>query len=60
VSKLHTTQEAADALGITVERVRQLAKALDLRTLGRQFVITDKDIKKMAARKTQPGPAKGR
>ncbi|HEX7313312.1 MAG TPA: helix-turn-helix domain-containing protein [Pyrinomonadaceae bacterium] len=59
MSNLLTTQQAADALGISTERVRQLAKALDLPTLGRQFVITEKDVKKMAARKTQRGPVKG-
>lgn len=58
MSKLLTTREAADALGISTERVRQLAKALNLPTLGRQFVITEKDVKKMAARKTQRGPVK--
>lgn len=58
MSKLLTTREAADALGITTERVRQIAKELDLPRLSRQFVITDKDVKKMAARKTQRGPEK--
>lgn len=58
MSKLFTTQEAADTLGITTERVRQLAKELDLPRLSRQFVITEKDVKKMATRKTQRGPEK--
>jgi hypothetical protein len=60
VSKLFTTQEAADALGISTERVRQLAKELDLPRLNRSPVITEKDLKKMAARKTQRGPVKGK
>lgn len=59
MSNLLTTQQAADALGISTERVRQLAKELDLPQLGRQFVITERDVKKMAARKTQRGPLKG-
>jgi hypothetical protein len=55
--KINTTESVADALGITVKRVQQLAKEMKLRRLGRQFVITEKDVKKMASRKTQRGPA---
>jgi hypothetical protein len=58
MSKILTTQEAADTLGISTERVRQLAKELDLPRLNRSPIITEKDIKKMAARKTQRGPEK--
>lgn len=55
--KINTSESVADALGITVKRVQQLAKEMGLPRLGRQFVITDSDVKKMAARKTQRGPA---
>lgn len=59
-----STEDAAKMLStpdvpVSVRRVQQLAKELHLPRLGRQFVITDKDVKKMAARKTQPGPVKG-
>lgn len=43
-------------LGTSERRVQQLAEELELPRLGRQFVITEKDVKKMAARKTQRGP----
>lgn len=56
--RIKTTQEVADALGITVKRVQQLAEEMGLPRLGRQFVITEKDEQKMAARKTQRGPTK--
>lgn len=59
MSKLLTTKEAAETLGTSERRVQQLAEELGLPRLGRQFVITDKDVKKMAARKTQRGPQKG-
>lgn len=58
-----TTELAAEMLStpdkpVTVRRVQQLAKELDLPRLGRQFVITERDVKRMAARKTQRGPTK--
>jgi hypothetical protein len=59
-----TSEVAAQMLStpdtpVSVRRVQQLAKELNLPRLGRQFVITDKDVRKMAARKTQRGPEKG-
>jgi hypothetical protein len=53
-----TTEETALRLGVSTRRARQLAEELKLPRFGRQFVITEKDIRRMAARKTQRGPAR--
>lgn len=58
MSKILSTKEAAALLDVDVRRVQQLAEDLGLPRLGRQFVITDKDVKKMAARKTKRGREK--
>lgn len=60
-----TTERAAEMLStpdapVSVRRVQQLAKELNLPRIGRQFLITDRDVKKMAARKTQRGPEKAK
>lgn len=59
-----STEDAAKMLStpdaqVSVRRVQQLAKEMGLPQLGRVFLITEKDVKKMAARKTQRGPMKG-
>ncbi len=59
MSKILSTKEAAELLDVDVRRVQQLAEDLGLRRFGRQFVITDKDVKKMATRKTKRGREKG-
>jgi hypothetical protein len=51
-----SSKQAAEMLGTSERRIQQLAEELGLPRLGRQFVITEKDIKRMAARKTQRGP----
>lgn len=51
-----SSKTAAEMLGTSERRVQQLAEELGLPRLGRQFVITEKDIKKMAARKKKRGP----
>lgn len=56
MSNLISSKQAAEMLGTSERRVQQLAEELELPRLGRQFVITEKDVKKMAARKTQRGP----
>lgn len=58
MSKFITTKDAAATLGTTERRVQQLAEELGLPRLGRQFLITERDVKRMSARKTQPGPKK--
>ncbi|HXG94120.1 MAG TPA: helix-turn-helix domain-containing protein [Blastocatellia bacterium] len=53
-----TTAEAAEMLGTSERRVRQLAEELGVEKFGKQYLITDKDLKRMQARKTQRGPEK--
>ena len=57
--KTYTSQEAANALGVSVSRIRQLALAgeIDHEYFGRSLVITPLGIKQAKARKTTPGPA---
>lgn len=50
-----TTKRAAELLNISVSRVQQLARELDLPQFGKAFVITERDINQMRARKTKRG-----
>ena len=51
--KLITTKEAAEKLGVNVQRVRQLIKAgrLPAQKVGRDWVIRPRDLEKVAHRK---------
>lgn len=51
-----TTAEAAAMLGTSERRVRQLANEMGIEKFGNQYLITEKHLKKMQARKTQRGP----
>ncbi len=60
MAKLYTTTEAAAALGVSVDTIRRQAH---LKRLGRQlsarvWVFTERDLAKIAARKTTPGKAR--
>lgn len=60
MEKIITTEVAADALGISVRRVRQLIKDLRIepQMIGKAIILSPADLKKMQTRKTQRGPAK--
>jgi len=52
-----TTEQVAEALGITTGRVRQIARALNLGTMiGRGRLYSAEDVAAMRARRTTPGP----
>lgn len=54
-----TTEQVADALGITTGRVRQLARKYNLGTMvGRGRLYSPEDVEAMRARNTVPGPAR--
>ena len=53
---LSTTQQAADALGITARRVRQLASELGIgQRMGRDWVFTEDDIERIRQRNKKQG-----
>lgn len=54
-----TAEEAAQELGITPSRVRQMIRAgqLQARRFGKVHVITRQALKDVEQRKTKPGPA---
>jgi excisionase family DNA binding protein len=54
-----TTTEAADALGVSAPRVRQMVLdgSLPASRFGRALVITAEAIETAKQRKTSPGPA---
>lgn len=56
--KEYTSQEAAEAVGVSDSRIRQLALAneIDHYYFGRALVITAKGLKQAKARKKKPGP----
>jgi hypothetical protein len=58
MSKIITTQIAAEMLGTSERRVRQLAGELGIEKFGKQYLITERHLKQMQARKTQRGPVK--
>jgi hypothetical protein len=56
MTALHTTRQVADALGLSVQRVKQLAVSLEVgQKVGRDWVFTDADIALMRRRETKPG-----
>lgn len=53
---LHTTRAAAAYLGLSVQRVKQLASALGVgQRIGRDWVFTDADLTRLAATPRKPG-----
>jgi len=58
MSSIITTAQAAEKLGTSERRVRQLAAELGVEQIGGVYLITEKHLQKMQARKTQRGPAK--
>lgn len=58
--KINTTTTVATALGVTVQRVRQLVKELNIEPamIGKAIVLSNADVKKLERRKTQRGPSK--
>lgn len=59
MTDLLTTQQVADALGLTTGRVRQLAIERGIgRTFGRARLFTPEELTMLTARKTTPGPAR--
>jgi excisionase family DNA binding protein len=59
MSKEYTVQEAANKVGVSSSRIRQmvLAGEIDHRYFGRVIVITDVGVNQAKARNTKPGPA---
>jgi hypothetical protein len=60
VGGINTTESVASALGISVQRVRQLIKELDITPtmIGRAIVLSNADVKKLENRNTQAGRPK--
>mgnify|MGYP000882152541 FL=1 len=55
-SPLYTTQQAADALGLTTGRVRQIARSLRIgQRIGRDWVFTEDDIERIRQRNKKQG-----
>ncbi|HXG94160.1 MAG TPA: hypothetical protein VNN73_17585 [Blastocatellia bacterium] len=59
-SNIITTEVAASALGLTPQRVRQLAKELGIQpqTIGKALIFSPADLRKMQARNTNVGRPK--
>ncbi len=57
--RVYTTEEAAEQLGVTVGRVRQMIVdgVLQTERFGRAHVITKEAIRAAEQRRTKPGPA---
>ena len=62
MAKDYTVSDAAEEVGVSDSRIRQLALAgeIDHHYFGRALVITEKGIAQAKARKTKPGPAKSK
>jgi hypothetical protein len=62
MSKEYTVQEAANKVGVSSSRIRQmvLASEIDHRYFGRVIVITEIGINQAKARNTKPGPIRKR
>ncbi|HEY0545279.1 MAG TPA: hypothetical protein VGC91_07895 [Pyrinomonadaceae bacterium] len=60
MAQIITTEVAAEMLGVTPQRVRQIARELGLepQQIGKALIFSSADIKKMQTRKTSRGPAK--
>jgi excisionase family DNA binding protein len=60
MSKEFTVEEAAEEVGVSGSRIRQmvLANEIDHRYFGRAIVISEKGIKQAKGRNKRPGPAK--
>ena len=53
---LHTTRHAADALGISVQRVKQLVVQIGVgQKVGRDWVLSDDDLERLRHRNRKPG-----
>lgn len=56
MANIISTATAAEMLGTSERRVRQLAAELGVEQFGGVYLITEKHLQKMQARKTQRGP----
>jgi hypothetical protein len=58
--KINTTKTVATTLGISVQRVRQIVKELNITPImiGKAIVLSDTDVKRLEKRKTSRGPTK--
>ena len=59
MKKQYTAKEAAEIIGVSYSRIRQMAAAdeIDYQRFGNLLVITEKGIAQAKSRKTKPGPA---
>lgn len=59
IEKTYTSRQAAEIVGVSDSRIRQLALANEIehRYFGRALVITENGIKQAKARKQKPGPS---
>jgi len=55
---MKTTTEVAKLLGLSRRRVQQAAVSLGVEKLGRDYVLTDADIKRVRERIGKQGKAK--
>jgi hypothetical protein len=55
---LYNTAEAAEQLGISIQRVKKLCIEIGCYKTRRDWVLTAADLRKLQRRKTAPGPAK--
>lgn len=54
MTRLYTTQDASDALGIGTRRVKQLCADLGFQRQGRDWLLTDADLDAIRARMAAP------
>ena len=56
-TRLYSTKEASNEVGISIARVKQLRRDLGVgRMVGRSVVYTDADLDRMRQRNRTPGP----